>query len=222
MSYCNSTINPISRRTLNRDMQSLFLELKPTIISCLEDYTDNGGCINITLNACTSRNKVPYLGIIAYWMNQNHELQNIIIRFKRLRGSHTAENRSQTTYNVFREYKIHDFIKCITAHNVTVNTAMLNIFEFDLMQGVGWSREDGHVHCMGHVINLAAQMVLQVLKAEAAIPEVTLAEQKAGIAETSAVGTFRMVRKIASKIRTSNLIWEALEAQCLAVKIEHN
>jgi hypothetical protein len=65
-------------------------------------------------------------------------------------------------------------------------------------------------------------MVLQVLKGEAGIPEVTLAEYKIGMAETLPAENFRMVWKIASKIRISSLILEALESQYLAVKIEYN
>jgi hypothetical protein len=84
-----------------------------------------------------------------------------------------------------------------------------------------WSRKDGHVRCMVHIINLAAQKILKSLKGEATVPEVLLVEAEAGAQEVdiSLSAVLKMTRKIASKIRASNLLWEALEAQCHAVKI---
>jgi hypothetical protein len=74
---------------------------------------------------------------------------------------------------------------------------------------------------MVHIINLGAQKILNSLKGEATVPEVLLAEVEAGVQEVdiSPSAVLKMTRKIASKIRASNVLWEALEAQCHDVKI---
>jgi hypothetical protein len=84
-----------------------------------------------------------------------------------------------------------------------------------------WLRKDGHVKCMAHIINLAAQKILKSLKGEATVPEVLLAEAQAGVQEVniSLLTVLKMTHKIASKIRALNLLWGALEARCHAVTI---
>jgi hypothetical protein len=68
---------------------------------------------------------------------------------------------------------------------------------------------------------LQPKKILKSLKGEATVPEVLLAEAEAGVQEVgiSLSAVLKMTRKITSKIRASNLLWEALEAQCHAVKI---
>lgn len=162
---------------------------------------------------------MPYLGITAHWMDTDYLLQNCVLSFKRLRGSHTAENLAAVTHKVLIDFGLEDHIKCITADNATVNDCMFKILEHTRLPG--WTRKDGHVRCMAHVINLSAQRILKSLKSEALIPEGILAEAEAGAStsENSPSCILKMARKIASKIRAFNLLWEALEAQCIAVKI---
>jgi hypothetical protein len=87
---------------------------------------------------------------------------------------------------------------------------MFQILEHSYLQGM-WPRKDGHVRCMAHIINLAAQKILKSLR-EATVPEVLLGEAEAGVQEVD------ISLSAVPKIQASNLLWEALEAQCHAVK----
>lgn len=220
--YCNAHIKPISRQTAARDIRALHNELLPVIKARLNAHTASGGKVSLTLDAWTSGNKVPYLGITAHWMDIHYVLQNCVLGFKRLRGSHTAENLASVMHQIISDFNLQDHIKCITADNATVNDCMFKILEQSWLPG--WTRKDGHVRCMAHIINLSAQRILRSLKGEALIPEVTLAEAEAGVPisslETSPASVLKTARKILSKIRASNLLWEALDAQCVAVKIK--
>jgi hypothetical protein len=151
-------------------------------------------------------------------MNNAYELHSCVIGFKRLRRSHTAENLAAVAYHILKEFDLEGYIKCITADNASVNDSMFQILEHSYLQGM-WSRKDGHVRCITHIINLAAQKILKSLKGETTVPEVLLAEAGVQEVDISLSAVLKMTRKITSKIRASNLLWEALEAQCHAVKI---
>ncbi|KAI5839938.1 hypothetical protein DFP73DRAFT_598207 [Morchella snyderi] len=85
-----------------------------------------------------------------------------------------------------------------------------------------WTKQDGMIRCMAYTINLAAQKILQSLKGEATVPKVVPVKADAGIGENdvSPSGVLRLVRKIISRIGASNILWEALEAECSVMKIE--
>lgn len=50
------------------------------------------GRISFTLDAWTSTNCLPFLGITGHWINKNWELKETIIDFFKLAGAHTGEN----------------------------------------------------------------------------------------------------------------------------------
>ena len=56
-------------------------------------------------------------------------------------------------------YEIEDQINCITTDNASVNDVIFYKLEFQLFS---WSRRDGQIHCLEHVLNLAAQTAYDV------------------------------------------------------------
>lgn len=75
---------------------------------------------------------------------------------------------------------------------------------------------------MAHVMNLFAQKSIQSLKAEtlARETEASLAEERTATRENFPAGVLKMTRRIASKIRASNNLTEALSAQNAATKLK--
>lgn len=95
---------------------------------------------------------------------------------------------------------------------------MFKILEHEILS---WNKADGHVRCMAHILNISAQKILQVSKAESLTAEVVLAEEEfGGLKEKSPAGVLQMSCKTISKIRASNLQLEALSAQAIAAKLE--
>jgi len=101
----------------------------------------------------------------AYWMTTDFEPVPTLIRFEPFMGSHTAENGTIAIIKVSRMYTIKDFINCIsTTDDDSLNDGIFNELEFQLLS---WSQCDGQIRCLTHVLNLAAQTVLAILKSKA-------------------------------------------------------
>jgi hypothetical protein len=217
MRYCNGSVPNLSHQTVARDLRRMHDELKPRIQERFHKHVLEGGSFNITLDAWTSGNKIHYLGITAHWMDKDWDLNDTVIGFKRLLGSHTAENLCHTLLKFLREFKIESNIRCITADNHKVNDAM-----FDRLQArmPGWRKKHGQVRCMAHVMNLAAQKIISSLKAEAQETEASMADEEEGTRENTPGGVLKMCRRIMSKIRASNLLTEALSSQALAMDLK--
>lgn len=95
----------------------------------------------------------------------------------------------------------------------------------------GFTVKNCHVRCMGHIINLAVQVLLKTLRVTVHANVTQLADKSEDDNEALEEAEERIVdstkvskaslkgRRIIAKIRYSNQLWEALQAQSLAAKI---
>jgi len=213
MAYCNGGAITISRRTLKRDIQSnLYTDLFENLRGQLREHISTGAKINLTIDAWTSGNKLPFMAITAHWIDTRYERFNTLIGFERLRGSHTAGNMSDVMIKVLDMYEIRESINCITADNAVVNDGIFLDLELEMQD---WSQEDGQIRCLAHVLNLAAQTVLKTLRSEAEQREVDLASDDCDDSghnnEVDPATSLRKLRQIVAKVRSSNILWEALQ-----------
>jgi len=143
MRYCNSQVPIVSRSMLYCDIHKLlYRRLFKEVCQRLQLHITEGARINLTLDARTASNKLPFLAITAHWMTIDFELVSTLIGFERLMGSHTAENMTVAIMKVLRMYGIEDYINCITTDNASVNDAIFKELEFHLLS---WSRQDGQI-----------------------------------------------------------------------------
>jgi hypothetical protein len=153
-------------------------------------------------------------------MDSAYNLQDCVLGFRRLRGSHTADNLAEVVADVLKEFSLTGHLLCITADNATVNDKLFKVLERDYFFGE-WLRKDGQIRCMTHIINLAAQKILVNLKGEADLPEIVLAEDEGNIpVESSPSSVLKKIRRILSKIWASNLLLEALQRECLVMNLK--
>ena len=169
------------------------------------------------MDAWTASNKIPFLAIAAHWITAEFELHSTLIGFERLRGSHTAANLAAVTLKVLAMYGIRDHINCITSDNASVNDGLFDNLEDEI---TSWCKEDGQIRCLAHVLNLAAQTVMKTLKSEAVEAEVELAISGDEENSLDPATTLRKLRKVIAKIRSSNLLWDALWTEADAVKMD--
>ena len=213
MAYCNGSAIAISRRTIKRDIEkTLYKELFQNLRVRLQDHVSAGAKVNLTIDAWTSSNKLPFLAITAHWIDTKYEKYNTLIGFERLRGSHTAGNMADVLVKVLNIYGIREAINCITADNATVNDGIFLDLALEMQE---WSQEDGQIRCLAHVLNLAAQTVLKTLRSEAEEPEVDLASDDlhdlGNNNEVDPATAIHKLRQIVAKIRSSNILWELLQ-----------
>jgi hypothetical protein len=64
------------------------------------------GKISFTLDAWTSRNQLPFLGITAHWIDFEWNLHSILIDFQQLSGPHSGANLEQVFESTCREFGI--------------------------------------------------------------------------------------------------------------------
>ena len=122
LAYCNGNATEISRRTVKRDIQTiLYQELFQNLKVRLRAHILTGGRINLTIDAWTSSNTLPFLAITAHWIDITYERFNTLIEFERLKESHTTGNMADVLVKVLNTYGIQEAINCITADNATVN-----------------------------------------------------------------------------------------------------
>ena len=221
MRYCNSRVPIVTRSMLYRDIHKLlYRRLFKDVRNRLQLHISQGARINLTLDAWTASNKIPFLAITAHWMTADFEQCSTLIGFERLRGSHTAENMVAAIMTVLKMYGIESSINCITTDNASVNDAIFNELEYQLLS---FSRRDGQIRCLAHVLNLAAQTVLVSLNSEALDAEVVL-ESRGGVGnageDISPASTLSRLRRIIAKIRSSTSLWEALQTEAKAVKLD--
>jgi hypothetical protein len=133
---------------------------------------------------------IPFLGVTAHWISENWELKNLLLDFIKLEGSHSGENlatvflkslndfgittKASIIFNAkIKKTLILNFFKQvlgITTDNASNNLTFLRAIETAfLKENIEFSAENQHVRCLAHVINLAAQQILQTLNAGANI-----------------------------------------------------
>jgi len=218
LQYCNPAFRPISRRTLGRDIHDLYTSLLQQMRQRLQDHIGSGGKINLTLDAWSSPTQVAFLGITSHYIElDTWQFRSVLLGFERLRGSHSAEGLARVVLCVLRRFQITSHIRAMTTDNASVNTKMLALLQDSLP---GFSQQDGQIRCMAHIINLAAQQILSHL--DVAPTEHTVYAEEEGdnsTGFTTIAKAFSYARKIISKIRASNKLWESFEAQTLAAKL---
>ena len=222
LQYCNPSVSTISRRTASRDIKALHLKLLPRIQAILHKFTviDNGR-VSLTLDAWTSSTQVPFLGITCHFIEPSTwKHQSLLLGFERLSGSHSAQALGKVTLSILNQFNIAGAIRAITADSASVNTAMFRNLEKEGLMS-GFTQKDCHIRCMGHVINLAVQILLKVLKTTAADNEAKLADEdeEGSSKDTQLSQASFKARKIIAKVRASTHLWEALQAQALAARI---
>ena len=96
-------INFFSADTIANHVLKLFKHEKTLIQKKLQDAPSK---ISLTLDAWTSKNQIPFLGVTAHWIDENWNFNQITLEFHHLEGSHTGENLSRVLVNILKEYGI--------------------------------------------------------------------------------------------------------------------
>ena len=74
MADSNGSAIAISRRPIKRATEKpLYKELFQNLRVCLQDHISPGAKINLTIDAWTSSNKLPFLAITAHWIDTKYK-----------------------------------------------------------------------------------------------------------------------------------------------------
>ncbi|CAB4445821.1 unnamed protein product [Rhizophagus irregularis] len=151
-------IKTISADTARNNIIDAFKEERNKIQNILQNAL---GRLAFTLDAWTSSNFLPFLGITVHWISQNWELKEILIDFCKLSGPHSGENLFQTFIQCCDDMRILTKIIACTTDNASNNDTLMKSLESVCQErSIDFTTKNNHVRCLAHIINLAAQTAL--------------------------------------------------------------
>lgn len=116
--------------------------------------------VHLSFDMWTSENKRSYLAVVGHFVDQQFTIRVILLAFRRVIGSHSGENMSQTVISVIKDYNITDKLGYFVLDNAESNDVCIEAIIRDLRSNPSISKRHRRLRCMGHIINLAAQALL--------------------------------------------------------------
>jgi len=118
--YICSGVEIHSPRTLTRHLKRLGKSTVDDIRTCLPA----AGKISLAADTWTSPNKLAFLAIVAYWMSDSWQMEEVLIGFEEIRGSHTGANMAGIINHVLPRYTIQDRILGFTTDSASNNRTL--------------------------------------------------------------------------------------------------
>ena len=147
--------------TLRKKLQILCKETEDKIVTSIP----RGVKVSIAADAWTSPNKLAFLGVLGYWINNNWELEEVLLGFEEIHGSHTGENMASIIVEVLKRYRIERQLLGFTSDSASNNGTLTMALRSELGQlSIDWECEHNHIHCMAHVVQLILSTFMKELK----------------------------------------------------------
>ena len=232
--YLNPEVPTFSRQSITRSVRALFEEKREELKAKLKTHIKGGGKVCLTEDGWSSNRRCPYLGVTIHFVERaSGQIFHSLLAFRPFRGQHTADRLAAELASICIDYGISgDSIRSITADSEATNFAAFHKLERLLP---GYTYQDTAVHCIAHAMNLSAQSILQVLRADRdqykQISNQGIADDNTDEGPTRSHGNtlrseadvaaiFRCIRKIVLKIKASDQLRGDLRLYCDAEKIE--
>ena len=106
------------------------------------------------------------IGITGHWVDSRFELHDALLRFEKLKGSHTGVHLAEAIYDTLDTYNIVEKLFCITTDNASNNTSALKHLQHLMVtrKGIVWKAREHHIRCMNYIINIGVQKFLETCK----------------------------------------------------------
>ncbi|CAE6449547.1 unnamed protein product [Rhizoctonia solani] len=144
--------------TITEDIVTMYRMTQKHIASVLADIP---GVFHLTLDMYQSPNGFDYLGIVLFHQQVSERLigvKRFVLECLNFDGSHTGHALANKVHKILSKFDIQDRVWGLVCDNAASNAAMMERFE-----KLGMARLEGpecRVHCMAHILNLAAQAIL--------------------------------------------------------------
>ncbi|CAG8816047.1 38293_t:CDS:2, partial [Gigaspora margarita] len=150
--YLNSSIELPSHdviKSMQKDIKSLFEQISSKI--------------SITLDIWTSRANVPFICIIAHWIDSDWSLKKILLDIYMLPYPHTGDKIDAKLRSVFVAFNIIDKVLCATTDRGTNIILAMRLLKDNLvLQNYNFRFQS--YHCLAHVLNLVVTNGLSPIK----------------------------------------------------------
>ncbi|KAJ5900204.1 uncharacterized protein N7473_004274 [Penicillium subrubescens] len=124
--------------------------------------------IALSLDVWTSKNYIPILGIVGYWLIEDFVYREKVLEFTELYGLHSGENLAAAIEALLIELNLEHKLLSITGDNASNNERIaLQLFQ-NLQKTCGTDPLFGglgsYIRCLAHIINLIVKVILLALK----------------------------------------------------------
>ena len=117
--------------------------------------------------------------ITARYIDAKFQLQDYLLAFEHVAGSHTGEHLATIVLDVLKRYDITDKLGYITTDNAANNSTMSYSLKCKLCAlGIEWNVDTNHIPCMAHIVNLCVQHFIDMITDEHEISSITTIIEK--------------------------------------------
>jgi hypothetical protein len=186
LGYFNSRLAafvPAAAKTVRRWLIAEFSEWKQRL---KDDICSSKSKVSISFDMWTSPNFMSYIAVHGHFIDSSGRRRQDLLAFRRVEGSHTAENIKEVVVFILREYQIdtEDKMGYFMLDNATNNDLAVKLILQELFPH--WSNDRikrRRLRCLGHVVNLAAQRFIHGGNTEEAFQELrdSFMEEEAGV-----------------------------------------
>ncbi|EXX50781.1 hypothetical protein RirG_267610 [Rhizophagus irregularis DAOM 197198w] len=202
--------------TLRRDLTENFKNAKERF---RQELQETPGRLSFTVDAWTSKNQIPFLGISVHWINENWELKCTTLDFCILSGPHTGINLSSKFLESLEDFGIATKILAVACDNASNMDVMLDKISQSLAKkSITFDPKNQCVHCFAYVINLAAKKLIDNLQVPLLYEDENSFEE-AEDTEDNLKDTIYKLRKVIVKIRASPQRRKKFKQQCIAANM---
>jgi len=124
--------------------------------------------IFLAADTSTSSNKLAFLAIVAYWIPDSWQMEEVLIGFEEIRGSHTRAKMAGIINDVLARYGIPDrilgFTRDSASNNRTLTEALNNAWS---LQSLEWCQLENPIPCLAHVVQLILGAFVTSIKVKA-------------------------------------------------------
>jgi len=121
--------------------------------------------ISLAADTWTSSNKLAFLAIVADWITDSWQIEEVLIRFEEITGSHSGVNMAGIINTVLPGYGIQDRILGFTTDSASNNRMLTEAFNnaWSLLW-LEWCQLENHIPCMAHIVQLILCVFMSSMK----------------------------------------------------------
>jgi hypothetical protein len=121
--------------------------------------------VHFSFDLWTSSNGLPFVGVVAHWLDEECEAQSVLIALRRIDGRHSGENIAAILLKVAGDFELTNRLGFFMADNAESNDVAIRLLLEKLEPGANSKRR--RVRCIGHIFNLVVKAFLFGEDAEA-------------------------------------------------------
>ena len=143
-----------------------------------QDLAQSCSSIALSLDAWTSENQLPILGVIGHWITPDFEKRDVLLDFAEIQGPHSGQNLADCLLPMIHELEIAPKLLTITGDNAGNNGTLCDLLHTELLKDYEDEDEPLHlkplmqfhgrrsfIRCLAHIINLVCKEILTALGA---------------------------------------------------------